>query len=520
MILLTLSIVIFLLACLAPKLGAKQIHLLNSRILRVLHTPFRASLFVGVLAFFISAGVGITFGIAHPRVHDEYSYLLAGDTYAHGSLTNPPHPEWQHFETFHVIQQPTYISKYPPGQGLLLAIGEIIWHPILGVWFGVGLACGAFCWLLSARMPLGWAIYGGVCIAFHPGIQGWAQTYLNGTLALFGACLTLGAALRLSQKPRWQSGVVFSVGCAILALSRMYEGAVFAALISLPLMIALLRQRIFLKTLLSTLPVFGLLTAFLLYDNFRVTGNVWKLPYVVHEETYGYTPLFLFQQPRTDLTYRHAVMQRFHAGQSFREYTLQQTTEGLQEATKAKLLRLFTWIFHAPILWVGLVGLLLVLRRFHAWLCLLGIACFLPFVLITTWFFTHYAAPVTALILYILFLGVRRISVIRIRGGNVGRAFVRGMLPVSIAAFFVAPPKPYAGLPERLNVIAQLQKLGGKSLVIVRYKKSHNVHEEWVYNEANIDGGKNRMGARARQRKRFLTAQVLRGSAHFSARAG
>src|ERR1700751_1528876 len=134
---------------------------------RVARRPQAAVLIVALLPILLRLCCLVVSPIPTPGITDEFSYLLASDTFAHKRLTNPPHPMWIYFETIHVNQLPTYISKYPPGQGGMLAIGQALGHPWIGVLISVSLMCVAVFWMLGGWLPQRWAFLGTLLAALR-----------------------------------------------------------------------------------------------------------------------------------------------------------------------------------------------------------------------------------------------------------------------------------------------------------------------------------------------------------------
>ena len=139
-----LTLIALALALAVPGLGSRWFGFVEHRFAALARRRRLSVLLVGFLALAARAAVLPILPVPKPRVDDEFSYLLAGQTFAHGRLTNPTPPMWKHFETLQELMKPTYQLKYPPGQGLALAFCDLVaGQPFVDVWLSVGLMCAA-----------------------------------------------------------------------------------------------------------------------------------------------------------------------------------------------------------------------------------------------------------------------------------------------------------------------------------------------------------------------------------------
>ena len=152
---------------------------------------------------------------------DDFSNLLAADTFAHGRLTNPTPTMWVHFESIHIDMKPTYMSMYFPAQGMVLAAGKVLFgQPWFGVLISGALMCAGLCWMLQAWLPPSWALLGGFLAVLRLALFSyWTNAYdSGGPIAALGGALLLGALPRFMKDARPRYALLMAAGVVLLAL--------------------------------------------------------------------------------------------------------------------------------------------------------------------------------------------------------------------------------------------------------------------------------------------------------------
>jgi hypothetical protein len=489
---------------LAPVALAKSLRRLRAAFKRLANHRAASIALCGILPVVIRLSLLGFYPVPEPSIHDEFSHLLLADTLVHGRLTNPPHPMWQHFESIHIIQQPTYNSMYPPGQGAFLAFGQWLFHePWVGVVVSVGLMFAAMCWMMQAWLPSRWALFGTLLAILAFGVSTlWMNSYLGGAVSGIGGALVLGAVRRLRHERlhRVRQSILLGIGVVLLMNTRPFEGMVLtlAALVYLALGTprrALVRIAIPAGLILCA----GLM--FTAYYNWRVTGSPVLMPYEVNRATYGW-PENLGFLPIKHVTFRHHVLRTMYQ-KEIAHHNIYSSWNWFADSLDVRAFENWSF-FCGPVLTIPLLLLPKVFLDRRTRPLVIILALMLGLNLFQMVLYPYHLGPLVPALFVVIAQGSRHIYVFLSRSKpSRGLAFAL-LLPLCVAA--ASTMKLAAadlGIPvtywehaaeahgdTRAYIQAWLSRRPKKQLVIVHYTSRHSPDQEWVYNGADIDSSK------------------------------
>jgi hypothetical protein len=480
-----------------------------------------AVLTVGLLELGMRLALLPWFPIPLPAIPDEFSFLLAANTFASGRLTNPTPDMWTHFESIHISMQPTYMSMYFPANGLVLALGKVLFgHPWFGVLVVTALMCAAITWMLQGWLPPAWALLGGLVAVLRIGLFSYWINSFGGALSVsaLGGALVIGAYPRLIRRVRHRDAILFALGMIILALSRPFEGT----LLCIPVVLSLGHRLFFAKKrpaprlLLrcAAIPLLLMVMAgsWLAYYDLRVFGNPLTLPYKLNRAAYATAPYWVWQSPRPEPPYRHKAMRDFYNIGEMKEFQRGHSLASFVPnllLRAARALNFFAGFALLPPLLMA--GIVFRDRRVRfPLICLFVVA---GGMLAEAMSLPYYLAPLTALFYLIGLQCMRHLRLWRPDSKPVGNTMIHVILAVScvtavltvwqeihlpgiVMNYFAAVtcsdtcPASFQQGFDRAQVLDTLEQLPGQQLVIVRYDEHHDPNNEWVYNAPNIDAAK------------------------------
>lgn len=251
------------------------------------------SCFLFFLVIFIQFSLFKIQGKPIVDTNDEFSYLMAGETYYSGRFVNPVPPLVKPFQINGVIIDTHFYSKYQPAQGLSIALGFLLGNPLYGIWLVLSLAHVVLFWILKHFWDSLTAFLVVALISSHPLILAWGQCYWGGGIPLLGGTLVWGGwFLYFFKQRRSKTSTLTGIGFVILFFSRPYEASILLLLMgccSLAYAYFYPTQMSF-KATFSYLFIVGFWFVFIvllqIFYNLKTTGNPLLPPYLKHEHLY------------------------------------------------------------------------------------------------------------------------------------------------------------------------------------------------------------------------------------------
>jgi hypothetical protein len=377
----------------------------------------------GTIALIITlaAGAYLYFTAKHqgrdfaPALFDEYSYLIGAKIIAAGHLWMPRHELAEFFDSFHILTDRAYASKYPPGtaasMALALKLGLPAWTAPLAC---SALAIGMLYLVLTELIDGAAGILGSVMLVACRLFRRVSVAYLSQPLALLLILLAVWAYLKWRQTKSPSRAAIIGACLGALAVTRPMEAACLGSLLLIAAcfdMRGLAARRALLLSSVATAAILPFL-AIQLACNRGITGQWTTLPwtYYAHRDdpydNLGSRPLDRNVQIASDLPQKRVIQE-------------EQTFEAYQQKIELPFYRrflerrlpdaLFETIPFAPLIALIPIGLCALndRRRWLLW-------AFLPLCVVAYTFYTfstsHYVVTLAPAAILMTLMGIHALA--------------------------------------------------------------------------------------------------------------